>query len=186
MNTSLSKFCKESGLPKSSVYQRCKELNFDVTNGLTPSMLSQLEHEFGVNVAPTTAAAPGVAVGNHQIVLAPPQLPAQYSLEVLRTGEAVSFEDPLAVAASFLETADLLEGAMTADIANRQLRLEATQKAKDAIAQKRQKLELEARLYQLQTKTLDGALSAETAALQAELGKLQQFTAPSAAVAPGA
>ena len=132
--------------------------------------------------APTTAAA--VAVGNHQIVLAPPQLPAQYSLEVLRGGEAVSFEDPLAVAAQFLQTADLLESAMGADIADRQSRLEATQKAKDAISQKRQKLELEARLYQLQTQNLDGALSAETAALQAELGKLQQFTQPAAA-SPG-
>ena len=32
MNTSLSKFCKDTGLPKSSVYARCKELNLELVH----------------------------------------------------------------------------------------------------------------------------------------------------------
>lgn len=46
MNTSLSKFCKEHRLPKTTVYERCQELHFDVAHGLTPAMVMQLEHEF--------------------------------------------------------------------------------------------------------------------------------------------
>jgi len=191
MNTSLSQFCRDTDLAKSSVHSRCKTLGFDTTNGLTAAMVSRLEAEFNVRIAPTVApiVAPSVAptvetaavvVGNHAITLSAPQLPAQYSLENLRVGNAVSFDDPLAVATSFLQTADILEDAMKNDIANRQARLADTQKAKDAISAKRQKLELEARLYQLQTQNLDSSLSAETASLQFELGKLEAFSAPSA------
>ena len=187
MNTSLSQFCRDTDLAKSSVHARCKTLGFDTTNGLTAAMVSRLEAEFNVRIAPTVApsVAPSVvttavAVGNHAITLSAPTLPAEYSLESLRVGSAIGFEDPLAVAAAFLQTADTLEIAMKADLANRQARLDATQKAKDAISDKRQKLELEARLYQLQSQQLDGSLSAETAALQTELGKLDQFSSPSA------
>ncbi|MEP1080054.1 hypothetical protein NDI52_32330 [Leptolyngbya sp. PL-A3] len=187
MITSLSKFAKETGLPKSSVYARCQELNFDVRDGLTPAMVEQLEHEFNVNLprpthvqeetplSPTTV----VEAGNHKIVLSTPQLPQRYSLEGLRAGsEVIQFDDPLAVAAAFLQDADVLEVAMQADLEARAARLEATKKAKAAIETKRQKLELEARLYQLQTQNLDSSLSTETLELQSELGKLQQFTQP--------
>ena len=188
MITSLSKFAKETGLPKSSVYARCQELNFDVRDGLTPVM----ESEFNVKmprpqqqqeetpITPTTV----VDAGNHKIVLSAPQLPQRYSLEGLRTGEAIQFDDPLAVAASFLQDAEMLEVAMQQDIAARQQRLEATKKAQQAIAEKKQKLELEARLYQLQTQTLDAALSNETIQLQDALGKLQAFTQPAPTPTP--
>lgn len=186
MITSLSKFAKETGLPKSSVYARCQELNFDVRDGLTPVMVETLESEFNVKmprpqqqqeetpITPTTV----VEAGNHKIVLSAPQLPQRYSLEGLRTGEAIQFDDPLAVAAAFLQDADVLEVAMQQDLEARAARLEATKQAKAAIEAKRQKLELEARLYQLQTQNLDSSLSAETLGLQSELGKLQQFTQP--------
>lgn len=191
MITSLSKFAKETGLPKSSVYARCQELNFDVRDGLTPAMVETLESEFNVKMprprvqeeiplSPTTV----VESGNHKIVLSAPQLPQRYSLEGLRTGEAIQFDDPLAVAASFLQDAEMLETAMQQDIAARQQRLEATKKAQQAIAEKKQKLELEARLYQLQTQTLDAALSTETMQLQDALGKLQAFTQPAPTPTP--
>ena len=66
MNTSLSKFCKDTGVPKTTAYKRCQELNFDVASGLTPAMVTTLEHEFGVN-PPVDATAPRVSVevGNH-------------------------------------------------------------------------------------------------------------------------
>ncbi|MBD1911263.1 hypothetical protein [Leptolyngbya sp. FACHB-8] len=188
MNTSLSKFCKDNSLPKSSVYVRCQELNFDVSDGLTPSMVEQLRHEFDLQskqqeetpLSPTTV----VDSGNHKIVLSAPQLPQRYSLEGLRTGEAIQFDDPLAVAAAFLQDADVLQVAMQQDLEARAARLEATKQAKAAIEAKRQKLELEARLYQLQTQNLDSSLSAETLGLQSELGKLQQFTQPAPTPTP--
>lgn len=48
MNTSLSKFCKDYDLPKSSVYRRCQELGFDTSDGLTPDACERLLHEFDV------------------------------------------------------------------------------------------------------------------------------------------
>ncbi|MEP1079165.1 hypothetical protein NDI52_27530 [Leptolyngbya sp. PL-A3] len=53
MNTSLSKFCKEHRLPKTTVYERCQELHFDVAHGLTPDMVAQLAHEFDLKLQPT-------------------------------------------------------------------------------------------------------------------------------------
>jgi len=67
MNISLSKFAKATGLPKSSVYSRCQELHFNVTNGLTPAMVQQLEYEFDVVMtppSPTQAIAPDILPSN--------------------------------------------------------------------------------------------------------------------------
>lgn len=182
MNISLSKFAKDNGLHKSAVYRRCQELNIVTSEGLSPDVVERLEHEFSAEIAqfreqPTTDAETAVAVevGNHSITLATPTLPRSYSLESLRTGEAVSFEDPLAIAAQFLEASDMVLAGMNADIQARHQKLKATQAAKDAIAQKRQKLELEARLYQLQTQQLDESLTEETADLQAQLAELQRL-----------
>lgn len=63
MNISLSKFCKDRGLPKTSVYERCKELKLDVAAGLTPGMVAQLENEFDVT-SPTRPIAPDVLPEN--------------------------------------------------------------------------------------------------------------------------
>ncbi len=183
MNVSLTKFCKDYDLPKSSVYRRCQELGIDTANGLSPDAVAQLRHEFGVTAPveePATVAAvlAPVDVGNHAITLANPALPTAYSLETLRTSEAVSIEDPLAIAASFLQDADLLVNAMQQDIQARTARLHQTKQAKAAIADKARKLELEARLYQMSTQQLDTALSAETSDLQAALGQLQALGKP--------
>lgn len=177
MNISLTKFCKDNGLPKATVYRRAQELGVSVSNGLDEAAIAQLSNEFNLQPETPTSTAPAVAVevGNHSITLAAPILPHQYTLETLRTGEAVSFEDPLAIAHQFLEASDLILAGMDADIRDRQQKLKTTQQAKDAIAQKRQKLELEARLYQLQTEQLDDALSSETALLQEQLKELQRL-----------
>lgn len=187
MNISLTKFCKDYDLPKSTVYRRCQELKIDVTNGLDEAAIAQIQNEFNVVQSEAPAeATPTIAVdaGNHQMILATPTLPQQYTLESLRTGEAVSFEDPLAIAAQFLEASDMVLAGMNADIQARQQKLKQTQAAKDAIAQKRQKLELEARLYQLQTQQLDESLTEETAELQAQLAELQKLGKPECKPSP--
>lgn len=56
MNISLTKFCKDTDLPKTSVYRRCQELGFDVRHGLTPAQCDQLRHEF--DLPPAAAASP--------------------------------------------------------------------------------------------------------------------------------
>jgi hypothetical protein len=180
MNVSLSKFCKDRNLAKTSVYRRCEELRISTSDGLTPEAVKQLEHEFGA-VAPSAGnSTVSVEVGNHSIELSAPQLPQTYSLEGLRTGAAVSFEDPLAIAAQFLNAADGLKDAMQQDIEIRQSKVNQTVAAKEAIAAKRQELELEARLYKLQTQKLDSTLSNETAALQQQLKALQSLGKPDA------
>ncbi len=177
MNTSLTKFCKDYNLPKSSVYRRCQELNIDSKDGLTPEACDQLLHEFDVTPAQPEPEpeqpSVTVEVGNHCTSLALPELPQAYSLEVLRTSEVVSFEDPLAVAAQFLQAAEGLTTAMQSDIEKRQQRLNQTRQAKDEIAAKAQSLQLESRLYQLQTQQLDAATSAETSKLTRSLQQLK-------------
>ena len=176
MNTSLTKFCKDHDLPKSSVYRRCQDLNISTAAGLEASDADRLLHEFDcipLIEAPVVVATATVEIGNHQIVLAPPPLPQTYSLESLRSSEAISMDDPLAVAQQFLEVANNLTTAMKGDIAQREQRLNETRKAKDAISAKAQELQLESRLYQLQTSVLDKSVTAETTALQEALAQLQ-------------
>jgi hypothetical protein len=115
MKTSLTKFCRDHDLPKSTVYRRAQELQIDTSEGLTPDACVQLLHEFDVLLEPpqtesVAVAKPAVSVevGNHVIVLSQPELPQTYSLETLRHSEVVAFDDPLALAAQFLQTADVL------------------------------------------------------------------------------
>jgi len=137
----------------------------------------------GERTAETTESQPvtptiTVETGNHQMVLATPQLPTAFSLESLRSTEVVAIADPLAVAAEFLQLADQLTDAMQADIQARQHRVQQAKAAKDVIAQKTQALQLEARLYQLQTAHLDTALNQETEEFTAKLSTLQAMGKP--------
>lgn len=186
---SLHGFCRDHDLPKSSVYERCKALQILTSDGLSPDDCTRLRHEFNLNSpAPEPAATPvqaTVETGNHYLVLSTPQLPQTYSLEGLRQFDAIGFEDPLALAAKFLQDADLVQVAMQQDIALRQQRLTQTQQAKDAIAAKTQQLQLEARLYSLQAGHLDTALTNETQALTESLQQLNRMGKPTHPVEGG-
>ena len=71
MNTSLTKFCKDHDLPKSTVHRRCQELRIDTSDGLAADNCDRLLHEF--DIAPSDPEpAPiqtTVEVGNHQMGL---------------------------------------------------------------------------------------------------------------------
>lgn len=54
MNISLTKFCKETDLRKSTVHDRCRELGFDTSNGLTADMVDQICYEFDVEYNPVS------------------------------------------------------------------------------------------------------------------------------------
>ena len=82
MNTSLTKFCKDYGLSKSTVYRRCQELGLDTSDGLSPEACDRLMHEFDVVLEPLEAASVAVEkptvtveIGNHVLVLSQPELP---------------------------------------------------------------------------------------------------------------
>ena len=119
-----------------------------------------------------------VEIGNHQLVLTQPELPQTYSLESLRQSEVVAFDDPLAIAAQFLQTADVLTAEMHKDIRVREQKLQQTQQAKAAIAEKAAEFKLEARLYRERTEMLATAQSQETQGLQQSLTTLQNLGKP--------
>jgi len=187
MKTSLTKFCRDHDLPNSTVYRRAQELQIDTSEGLTPDACVQLLHEFDVLLEPpqtesVAVAKPAVSVevGNHVIVLSQPELPQTYSLETLRHSEVVAFDDPLALAAQFLQTADVLTAEMQRDIRVREQKLQQTQQAKAAIAEKATEFKLEARLYRERTEMLATAQSQETQSLQQSLTTLQNLGKPPA------
>ncbi|XGV94414.1 MAG: hypothetical protein ACAF41_00885 (plasmid) [Leptolyngbya sp. BL-A-14] len=186
MKTSLTKFCRDHDLPKSTVYRRAQELQIDTSEGLTPDACVQLLHEFDVVLelpaAPIAVEKPTVTVeiGNHALVLSQPELPQTYSLESLRQSEVIAFDDPLAIAAQFLQTADVLTAEMQRDIRVREQKLQQTQQAKAAIAEKATEFKLEARLYRERTAMLATAQSQETQSLQQSLTTLQNLGKPPA------
>jgi hypothetical protein len=174
MQTSLTKFCKDNDLPKSTVYRRCQELGLDTANGLSPADLATVMNEFDLT-PPVVTSAVTVEVGNHQIVLDNPLLPQCFTLDSLRADESIQLHNPAALATQFIEAADLVTTAMQQDIERREAKLGQTRKAKDAIAKKAAELHLEQRLYQQQTHMIDTAQTTETETLQQALAALQSL-----------
>ncbi|MBI4739879.1 hypothetical protein HY772_10205 [Candidatus Woesearchaeota archaeon] len=180
---SLHAFCRDNGLAKSTVYERCKLLGISTSEGLSVDDCNRLCREFKfkpvqVQAIPEAVSStrPHVESGNHQIVLSAPSLPATLTLENLRSGSVTSIADPLNVAASFLQNADALIAAMNGDLQRRQQELQQTATAKDAIAQKAQELKLESRLYQQNANAIDQAQTQATTQLTTALEALQAFT----------
>ena len=58
-NTSLHQFCKDNGIPKTSVYDRCKLLDIPTRDGLSPEDQKVLLREF--DIEPTEPEAPAAA-----------------------------------------------------------------------------------------------------------------------------
>lgn len=71
MSVSLSEFCKNNNLAKSSVYRKCQSLGINAANGLTDEDCDRLKREFGVGAMilrpstsidiPNVGAAPSIA-----------------------------------------------------------------------------------------------------------------------------
>ena len=175
MNTSLTKFCKDYSLAKTTVFNRCKELGIYTSEGVSPTDCDLLLHEF--DIAPSepepVPIQTTVEVGNHQIVLSTPQLPSQFSLESLRFGESITFEDPLVIASQFIAVADQISDAMETDLDNRKAKLNQTKQAKDAITAKAMALKLQQQRYQEKAYRIDSEQSDQTDSLKEALELLQ-------------
>lgn len=174
MNVSLTKFCKDNALPKSSVHRRCIELGFDTSNGLSPEYQNQILFEF--NVEPEAEAVQvTVESGNHTSTLARPELPTELTLENLRTKEFASYESPLAIADQFVGMAGQIKTAMDLDIERRKQEIRETEQATQKITQAAQELLLEKRLYQMQADNLAEKAADKTEALQTALKVLSDL-----------
>jgi hypothetical protein len=192
-NTSLSAFCKAHDLPKSSVYKFLQGEGYSTADGLSPDAVTAASGYF-LEVAPepptepTAPAGMTIYTGNHCTALDVPGFAGMtVDLGQFRDSSALVIDDPLAVAAQFLATADLIQGALAGDIAAREQRLEKTRQAQQAVAAKAQELSLEQRLYKLQTGQLDQAQTGETTALADALSALQSLGKPAdETAAPGA
>ena len=189
MNTSLSKFCRDTALPKSSVYARCKELNFDVTNGLTAAMVASLENEFGVSIAPNPPAPlVAVEVGNHATHKMIHVGAAAASLEQFRTqrdrlqlgnrGEFVTH------ALGFL---DQLEEGMESAEAEQEQELQQIRTAKKQVSKRVEKFRRRSDEYRIKSDLLAQIQNTELEDLEDLAGELTAMGKPAAeAAAPGA
>ncbi|MBW4486002.1 MAG: hypothetical protein KME14_26055 [Tildeniella torsiva UHER 1998/13D] len=192
---SLHAFCRDHGnLPKTSVRRWLNDNGYSTSDGLSALAVEAAIAQFCPELAPepeppTAPAAADITIhtGNHCTTI---DLPNYQGLTVdlgqFRDSNALVIDDPLAVAEQFLQTADLIQGALADDIAAREQRLRATKQAQGTIAAKAQELALEQRLYRLQTAQIDQAQSDETTALADALAQLQSLGKPSAAPADAA
>ena len=56
MNISMTKWCKQNRLAKTTVYERCRELGLDVSDGLTQGHIERLENEFDLSPSKGSAS----------------------------------------------------------------------------------------------------------------------------------
>jgi hypothetical protein len=190
-NQSLSAFCKAHDLPKSSVYKFLQAEGFSTSDGLSDDAIAAVSGYF-LDAAPTAPEAPAaggltVFTGNHCTTLAVPGFDGMtVNLGQFRDSNALVIEDPLAAAEKFLQAADLIQGALGADIAEREQRLARTKQAQAQVTARAQELALEQRLYRLQAAQLDSTTTQETTALADALAQLQSLGKPAAEAVPEA
>ena len=181
-NTSLSAFCRDYSLSKGSVHKFLKAEGFDTAEGLTPDAVkAAAAYVLDAEPEPEAPAPAAMTVftGNHCTTLAAPGFDGlTVDLGQFRDSTALVIADPLAAAEQFLAAADMIQGALADDIADREQRLARTKQAQAQVANKAQQLALEQRLYRLQAAQLDAATSDETSALADALAQLQSLGKP--------
>ncbi|MBD2106704.1 hypothetical protein [Nodosilinea sp. FACHB-13] len=190
-NTSLHKFCKDNGIPKTSAYERCKLLDIPTRDGLSPEDQRVLLREFGkaVVVEPETTPEPAapaggitIDVGNHRGELSLPQPPSTIDLGTYRGDNAAltSFE-PEDID-RFLAACDGFVEAVDADFQHQQAVTQQKEAAAIKVRSRVEQVKQASLLYQVRSETLalhNRSLDAELQAGLSTLGK------PSAAPAAG-
>ena len=166
-NTSLHKFCKDNGIPKTSVYDRCKLLDIPTRDGLSTEDQMVLLREFDIEPAkpaavpepPTEPEAPAaggmtIDVGNHRGQLALPQPPSGIDLGLYRGENA-----PLASFAPedidrFLVACDGFVDAVHADYQHQQMLTQQKEMAAARVRAKVEQVKQSQLLYQVRSETL--------------------------------
>ena len=195
---SLHSFCKDHDLAKTTVRRWLNEQGFSTADGLSAEAVEAAQAQFCPVPAPTepepeppaepeAPAAGGMTVftGNHLTTLAAPGFDGlTVDLGQFRDSTALVIADPLAAAEQFLAAANMIQGALADDIAEREQRLARTKQAQAQVTARAQELALEQRLYRLQAAQLDSTTTDETKALADALAQLQSLGKPAADAAP--
>ena len=188
---SLHAFCRDNDLAKTTVRRWLNEQGFSTSDGLSPEAVEAAQAQFCPVPAPAEPepeppAAPAPAAmtihtGNHCTTLAVPGFDGlTVDLGQFRDSTALVIEDPLAAAEQFLAAANMIQGALAVDIAEREQRLARTKQAQAQVTARAQELALEQRLYRLQAAQLDSTTTDETKALADALAALQSLGKPAA------
>lgn len=180
-NTSLHKFCKDNGIPKTSAYDRCKLLDIPTRDGLTPDDQGVLLREFGLAAEPEPPTEPVPAaltidVGNHRGGLSLPQPPSNIDLGTYRGENAAlaSFE-PEDID-RFLAACDGFVEAVNADFQHQQAVTKQKEAAAAKVRSKVAEVQQASLLYRVRSETLalhNRGLDAELQEGLSTLGKPQ-------------
>jgi multidrug efflux pump subunit AcrA (membrane-fusion protein) len=179
---SLSAFCKDNALPKTSVYRWLKDNAFDTTEGITPdAQAAILAHFCPEPEAQPEAQAdePVVTIlGTVTPTLEAPTFNSSVALARLRGGDGsiAAYSDPMAAINQALEIFDAAEAAMAADLAQRQALLQQTQNAARQMAAKAAQLQAQQAEYKIKSDVMALLQGQEQAALGELLGKAQALT----------
>lgn len=157
MYISLTKFCRDNGIPKTSAFTRCKELNIDTSNGLDESARQALLNEF--NVQPISVEDPSsrqdpaivVEVGNHRSAITY-EVPTRYSLERFRsdrTRQALS--NPTEFVKSLGDVVGGLKEAMDAAEIAQEEELQQIRRVKSSTVAKLNDLQMRAERYRMKS-----------------------------------
>ncbi|MGB7316006.1 MAG: hypothetical protein WA939_23980 [Nodosilinea sp.] len=95
---------------------------YSTSDGLSPAAIEAALAQFCPAATPTAPVAGGLSIhtGNHCTALEVPGFEGlTIDLGQFRDSEALVIDDPLAVAEQFLQTADLIQGALASDIASK-------------------------------------------------------------------
>ena len=192
---SLHSFCKDHDLAKTTVRRWLNENGYSTADGLNPEALEAAQAQFcpvpaPAEPEPTAPEAPAagamtIHAGNHCTALDVPGFDGMtVDLGQFRDSTALVIADPLAAAEQFLAAANMIQGALADDIADREQRLARTKQAQAQVTARAQELALEQRLYRLQAAQLDSTTTDETKALADALAALQALGKPAAEAAP--
>ena len=185
MKKSLTSFCKENKLSKTTVYRWLKEKGYDTSEGLDQDAVSAALSEFMPSMV---IDSPGIEVGNHSTALALPDLNGHsYSLESFRDASvaAIEIDDPMAVVDQFIGHADRLIEGMSADIARRQQKLKQTKKAQEQASEKVDDLKAHAQQYRRKSREIAYLQSEQATELKESMELLQELGKPRGGNDPG-
>jgi hypothetical protein len=159
-NTSLHKFCKDNGIPKTSVYDRCKLLDIPTRDGLSTEDQMVLLREFDIEpTEPAATPAPAAAamtvdVGNHRGQLALPQPPSGIDLGVYRGENAALTSFAPEDIDRFLDACDGFVNAVNADYQHQQAVTLQKESAAVRVRAKVEQVKQNQMLYQVRSETL--------------------------------
>ncbi|HEY9879437.1 MAG TPA: hypothetical protein V6D29_13355 [Leptolyngbyaceae cyanobacterium] len=179
MNVSLSSFCKQHDIPKSSAYDRARSLGINTSNGLNYEAQTLLLQEFNKQTIPQVR----VEQGNHQKALTLQVGKASTTLEQFRTDRTrLVLTNPREFMSGLTGFLDQLEEGMEQAESQQEQELLQVRQLKRQSQKRIEQFRRRADEYRLKTDILASIQNAELddlTALAAEVNALGKPSAPS-------